>query len=454
MKKHAVLFFVALLLFSCTESTKKTESVLSGSIENSPNGLISLVGTEYEKDIILEEDGSFQTELELPYDGYYNAIMGRIPLALYLEKGKDLSFDVDLQEFKESLEFSGELSDENTFLSKKQEIANIDMRQLFQVEPASFLDSISEIDTQYKTALVDANIENKNFVESQEKEFLYQKAGYINAYEELYKYLTETDQVDLPQDFYATLENIDFADEKEFKHSTSYQQLVESYYNKKASRLSEETDHNNSITYMELIDEAYPKGYAKNQLLKSVVGYNLKPDQHLDAVYKKYMSIQTDEELIQNMEESYATLKKILPGETSPTFDYENINGGTTSLDDLKGKYIYVDVWATWCMPCLQEIPYLKEVAEEYKDKNVEFVGISIDSEKDYEKWQNMVKEKELAGVQLYSGGDAWQSDFVKEYNIQGIPRFILIDPEGNIFDADTYRPSDKKLRELFDEIL
>src|SRR5699024_2264241 len=227
--------------------------------------------------------------------------MGRIPLALYLEKGKDLSFDVDLQEFKESLEFSGELSDENTFLSKKQEIANIDMRQLFQVEPASFLDSISEIDTQYKTALVDANIENKNFVESQEKEFLYQKAGYINAYEELYKYLTETDQVDLPQDFYATLENIDFADEKEFKHSTSYQQLVESYYNKKASRLSEETEHNNSITYMELIDEAYPKGYAKNQLLKSVVGYNLKPDQHLDAVYKKYMSIQTDEELIQNM---------------------------------------------------------------------------------------------------------------------------------------------------------
>ncbi|MEJ2114110.1 MAG: TlpA disulfide reductase family protein [Flavobacteriaceae bacterium] len=151
-------------------------------------------------------------------------------------------------------------------------------------------------------------------------------------------------------------------------------------------------------------------------------------------------------------------LKEAFPeGMPSPTFEnYENHKGGTTSLSDLKGKYVYVDVWATWCGPCKREIPSLKKVEEAYKDKNIAFVSISVDApkrhggsvEKAYDAWKKMVTEKELGGVQLLADKD-YESDFMKAYKIRGIPRFMLIDPEGNIVSADAPLPSSERLIKL-----
>ncbi|MEL6810620.1 MAG: TlpA disulfide reductase family protein [Bacteroidota bacterium] len=145
---------------------------------------------------------------------------------------------------------------------------------------------------------------------------------------------------------------------------------------------------------------------------------------------------------------------KLPKGSPSPVFsNYENHAGGATSLEELKGKYVYIDVWATWCGPCKVEIPHLKKVEADYHDKNIEFVSVSIDKLKDHEKWMSMVSEKELGGVQLFADSD-WESKFVKDYFIKGIPRFILIDPDGNIVSPDAPRPSDPKLRTLLEEII
>ncbi|WP_299554403.1 TlpA family protein disulfide reductase [Seonamhaeicola sp.] len=155
-----------------------------------------------------------------------------------------------------------------------------------------------------------------------------------------------------------------------------------------------------------------------------------------------------------------------LVGKPSPTFvNYENYKGGTTSLSDLKGKYVYIDVWATWCGPCKREIPFLKEVEAKYHGKNIEFVSISVDEGRGFkgdtpeakkaaskEGWKKMIAERDMGGIQLLSD-KAWQSDFVQGYKIMGIPRFILIDPEGNVVDANAPRPSSPKLIELFEEL-
>ncbi len=157
-------------------------------------------------------------------------------------------------------------------------------------------------------------------------------------------------------------------------------------------------------------------------------------------------------------------LKEEFPaGMPSPTFEnYENYKGGTTSLSDLKGKYVYVDVWATWCGPCIAEIPALKELEKEFEDKNIEFVSISTDDGRGYkaaskeesyqlskEGWKEMIAEKEMSGIQLFAD-NAFESDFVTEYKINSIPRFILIDPNGNIVNADAPRPSYSKIKEYF----
>ena len=125
--------------------------------------------------------------------------------------------------------------------------------------------------------------------------------------------------------------------------------------------------------------------------------------------------------------------------------DYENNSGGKTSFDDLNGKYTYIDVWATWCGPCIAEIPSLKKVEKEFHGKNIEFVSISIDREKDHEKWKKMIVDRSLGGMQLFADKN-WESQFIQDYMIKGIPRFILIDPQGNIVNSNAPRPSDKKL--------
>ncbi len=138
-------------------------------------------------------------------------------------------------------------------------------------------------------------------------------------------------------------------------------------------------------------------------------------------------------------------------GKASPKFvDLENFKGGTTSLDDLKGKFVYVDVWATWCKPCLAQIPALKELEEEYIEKNIEFVSISTDKAEKYEAWQNMIRAKEMSGIQLYAGKS---QSFMQEYQIANIPRFIFIDTEGNIVNANAPRPTEKeKIKKMFEE--
>lgn len=155
-------------------------------------------------------------------------------------------------------------------------------------------------------------------------------------------------------------------------------------------------------------------------------------------------------------------LKTSLPkGAPSPTFeDYENYNGSKTSLADLKGKYVYIDVWATWCGPCKVEIPSLKKLEKEYHNKNIQFVSMSIDDDQTHQgswdkaknSWKAMIADKDLGGIQVFAP-NGWQSDFVRNYKINGIPRFILIDPNGNIVSADAPRPSDPRLVELFNEL-
>lgn len=170
-----------------------------------------------------------------------------------------------------------------------------------------------------------------------------------------------------------------------------------------------------------------------------------------------YASVKAqNEQLVAYFENAYTENQIMGKGKPSPKFtDYVDIKGGTKSLDSFKGKFVYIDVWATWCGPCIQQIPYLQELEDEYKNKNIAFVSISTDEsqrsggswEAAEKKWRNFVKDKDMSGVQLWSGQDF---SFQQAYKINSIPRFILIDPAGNIVDANAPRPSDPNLKNLF----
>lgn len=140
--------------------------------------------------------------------------------------------------------------------------------------------------------------------------------------------------------------------------------------------------------------------------------------------------------------------QELSPGTVAPDFKYPDMKGKMYSLKDFKGKYVYIDVWATWCAPCCKEIPYLKELEKKMKKRKIVFVSISCDENPLI--WKKMVKEKKMRGIQLYMGSEM---DFRKAYGITSIPRFILLDKEGKIVNATMTLPSDPKTEKFFNEL-
>lgn len=131
-------------------------------------------------------------------------------------------------------------------------------------------------------------------------------------------------------------------------------------------------------------------------------------------------------------------------GESAPGFTLKDQAGNIVSLEDFKGKVVYMDIWASWCTPCIMQMnksKYLKEHFSEEED--LVFLYISIDH--DIVKWKQFIEKREVGGVHLISPKGE-ESNILEKYNVPSIPRFILIDKEGNISDFHAKPPSNKSL--------
>ena len=151
--------------------------------------------------------------------------------------------------------------------------------------------------------------------------------------------------------------------------------------------------------------------------------------------------------------------KKDKSGQQCPVFSYPDIDGKTVTLDAMRGKYVLIDIWATWCGPCLHEVPYMKELEEKYRGRNIEFVSISVDESKDA--WEKMVRDKQMGGRQLYCGdmgginiSNGEKDAFMDFLRLNGIPRFILLDREGRVIDDEMrIRPSNPEIHGILDNL-
>jgi len=134
-------------------------------------------------------------------------------------------------------------------------------------------------------------------------------------------------------------------------------------------------------------------------------------------------------------------------GDMSIDFSYPNISREMISLSSFRGRLVYIDVWATWCGPCIAEIPSLERLQKDYENKDIVFLSVSVDTDK--EAWEKMLTEDQLGGVQLWA--DGW-SQITKSYAIFGIPRFMLVDKSGELIAVDAPRPSSNEIRSMIDE--
>ncbi len=166
-------------------------------------------------------------------------------------------------------------------------------------------------------------------------------------------------------------------------------------------------------------------------------------------LYRQYVK---DPERLASFTEACKKAEKIAPGQPCPDFSFQNNKGETVTLTDLKGKFVYLDIWATWCGPCKGEMPSLLKLEKHFEGKDILFVSLSIDKNKDIKLWKQTIEKMGLGGIQLHLGENwEWLKNFMPAS--MSVPRFVLLDKEGKIVTANMSAPSKpetlKKLKSL-----
>lgn len=121
-------------------------------------------------------------------------------------------------------------------------------------------------------------------------------------------------------------------------------------------------------------------------------------------------------------------------GDLAPDFTLEDANGKPFALSSLRGQYVLVDFWASWCTPCRRENPNIVEAYQKFKDKNFTVFGVSLDSDRGA--WKAAIMKDNLTWNHV-SDLQKWESAVVPMYGIEGIPYNVLLDPEGKIIETD-----------------
>ncbi|GAA4304695.1 TlpA family protein disulfide reductase [Aestuariibaculum suncheonense] len=453
--KRTILLMLVLSVCAC-ENKKNQGVILSGVITNKASEEFVIVdsNSNVRDTIQISENGSFKDTLYIE-EGIHLINYGSIFFRAYFEKEKDLGIHFDTKDFKNSLAFSGQGAENNIYLlNKKANEYELIGRSndFFSMEEATFKAKSMDIKNEL-LKLLDANTKVSEVFKSKEKRNInYEFLSRLQGYQQSHGYATNQLDFKTSEGFGELNSKFDYNKGGDFLFSSAYKRLVKNYISKTAKKLEQTDGLSEDIAYLTAVSKIL-NDTIKNSLLFDDARYGITYTSDLTAYYNIFIKASTNEVHKQEITESYNLLKKVSKGEPSPEFyAYENYNGEKTSLRDLKGKYLYIDVWATWCGPCKKEIPYLKEVEKLYRDKNIEFVSISIDKHEDRDKWIKMIEDKELQGVQLLAD-NAWQSQFVKDYLIKGIPKFILLDPKGIIINSNAPRPSEEELVQLLNTL-
>ncbi|HJA15591.1 MAG TPA: redoxin family protein [Candidatus Butyricimonas faecavium] len=171
----------------------------------------------------------------------------------------------------------------------------------------------------------------------------------------------------------------------------------------------------------------------------------------IDGFMEIFRTKARSHQVIQSIEELYGKYNRIAKGQALPEFTFLDVNDKEVALSSFKGKYVYIDCWATWCGPCNLQIPALQQLEHKYKGKDIIFVSISRDSNRD--KWKSMIQKRKLSGVQLIEKLPT-HSEFSDWFMINAIPRFIILDKTGNVYDMNAPRPSDPITEQILDKLL
>lgn len=406
------------------------------------------------RETLTAESDSIVLSLESPT--LLNIAIGRATNYVYLRPGEQLSLDT-ISGDPLIVAPSSERSKENEYLLRLAQAVSEDadrmtLRELGKNEPDSFLIKLeqkySASNALQEELQAEAEI-STDFKEAVSHYLASLKGSHMMNYKYVYDGIQDSFPP-LPDNFYSIVSDADLTQNTWLWFSDS-RELISRWHYKDIDYSEFDSPTAYFAGLLESAQNAYPGtlvgDFAEYYLLLDFINFGNGID-NASAEIAAFQERVTNTYMLDRLDATIEPWLALRAGEPAPDFLVENRDGEEVRLSDLAGERVYIDVWATWCGPCIREIPALKELEKELHDSGVKFVSISIDAEKDHEKWLNFIEEKELGGLQLMADG-AWKSDVVQGYNINGIPRFLLIDEEGKIISADAPRPSDPTVKDI-----
>ncbi len=203
-------------------------------------------------------------------------------------------------------------------------------------------------------------------------------------------------------------------------------------------RLGYQTLDSARTSVLQHIDDRKAKAYAKTYLIAERIG-----EMPLDIAtpsYNQFLNEYSDFPKYTGFLQSfYEEIKQVTPGQPAIPFSLPNQNEQIVQMKDFSDKYVLLDFWASWCIPCLDEFPHMKEIYNNYSRDQFEIVAISI--EDDSLRWHQALAQFQNPWPQLY-GGNSFQQETFDAYRGGGIPFYILVGPDGNIIRYNDVRPS------------
>ena len=179
--------------------------------------------------------------------------------------------------------------------------------------------------------------------------------------------------------------------------------------------------------------KANPSSWVSLDVLSTTVGMLEQPQYAVVApLYEAFSPALKNSPQGRRYGELVQGLKAVAVGSQAPAFSQKTPEGKVVSLADYRGKYVLVDFWASWCGPCRAETPAVTKVYNEYKGRNFDILGVSLDNEKGRAKWVKAIQDDKMVWTQV-SDLRGFENEAAQRYQVRAIPQNYLIDPTGKI---------------------
>lgn len=452
MKRLAVLLAIAVSLAACGNG-REGNIVLEVDVTDQASKEVVLI--YHDQILTVELDSVGHAEFVIDDEDAVYARMCHYPrvdqmMNVYLERGDRASVSFSGKDFKGTFAFEGEMEPAVKYLNTVVLTALPD-----EDYALPFDDYVKKLEKKEAEAvkLLEASGVSKagNFEEIEKGRIRYSYATQLLMYPLGHRFMAQDMDYQPDQKYYDVLDTYVVADDLLADLDQYREFIAEAAHVLDADNRDETDAYPRAVAQMRFIADRFEAGKTRDVLLHRlanayVTRFGIEDIQDMENIYRTYVQ---DPVLVAKYDAAREKWNLASVGKPSPDFKGVDVNGKEYTLADFRGKYVYIDVWATWCGPCRQEIPYLKKLDEDYKDAQIVFLSLSVDQDK--AKWEKMVKEQSMSGVQLHIGQN---SSFQQAYKIEGIPHFILLDREGRIIDKKMSRPSmDEVTRERIENL-